>query len=140
MIDLNNIFDPETDLALLLLRLSFGFLMFLHGIPKFKGHKGTANFFKSMGIPFPKINAWISFVVETIGAVFIVFGLYTQIAAFLLIGNMAVAVYVQAVKEKITLINENGQSGWELPLMFLIAFFAIFLVGPGNYSLDQQIF
>ncbi len=139
MIDLNNIFEPELDLALLLLRLSFGSLMFLHGLPKLKGHEGTANFFKSMGIPFPKLNAWISFVVETIGAVFIIMGLYTQITAFFLIGNMAVAVYVQAVKEKITLINDNGKSGWELPLMFLIAFAAIFLVGPGIFSLDHQL-
>lgn len=137
MVSIFQLFDPQLDLAMLFLRLILGPLMFLHGIPKLKGHKGTANFFRDMGIPFPKLNAWASFFVETIGSIFIIFGLFTQFWAFLLVGNMIVATYVQAFKEKISLIIDNGKSGYELPLLFAMGFLILFSLGGGQYSLDE---
>lgn len=134
------LFEPQVDVAMLIFRVSLGILMFLHGIPKLRGHKGTAGYFKSIGIPFPEFSAWMSFIVETLGSIMVILGLFTQVFAFLVFANMIVATWASIFKDKLTIIIDNGKSGWEMPALYLFGFLIIFLIGPGSVSLDSLLF
>jgi putative oxidoreductase len=68
---------------------------------------------------------------ESIGSLFIVFGILTRPMAFLLFFTMLVA----STKK----LLQAGIGGGELPLLYLFLSFFILLNGPGKYSLDNLI-
>tara|TARA_B100000579_G_C22823612_1_gene851919 strand:- start:473 stop:820 length:348 start_codon:yes stop_codon:yes gene_type:complete len=69
---------------------------------------------------------------ESIGALFIAFGLLTRPAAFLLVFTMLVASSKKLL--------EAGIDGSELPILFLILSLVILFKGSGKYSLDRIFF
>ena len=68
---------------------------------------------------------------ESIGSLFIAFGLLTRSMAFLLFFTMLVASSKKFL--------QVGIDGSELPLLYLFISFFILLNGPGKYSLDKLI-
>jgi putative oxidoreductase len=127
-----NFTNTSFNLAALLLRLTFGLLICIdHGFQKLI-HFDTqeAVFFD----PFHIGHRWSLVLVifaEVFCALLLVLGLFTRIAALVLVINMAVAV----------LLFQKGQSliQHEPPLVYLTAFFAILLVGPGKISVDGMM-
>ena len=127
------------DVGILALRIAVGGLIFLHGYPKFKTQKQTAEFVKSMGIPIPKISALYSAFVEAIGGIAIFFGILTQIFAVLLAINMLFALYIQVIKFKSPITGGGGKSGYELDLLYLFGAIALIFLGGGAFSIDALI-
>ncbi len=54
-------------LVLLVFRLTWGWQFFLSGKGKLLNHNNVSEFFTSLGIPFPELNAWVVGGVECIG-------------------------------------------------------------------------
>lgn len=121
------------DISALVLRLIFGLAMFYgHGLGKWKVlfGDGEIQFPDPLGVgaTFSLILAVFS---EVVCAVLVAAGLLTRFAVVPLIVTMAVAVFV---------VHSGDPFGKiELPLVYLAGYTAIFLMGPGRFSIDRLI-
>lgn len=122
-------------LALLLLRLGLGLIFIYHGFPKLFTH--TREFlqgFPRMG--FPSYFVYIAGVVEFFGGCLLVLGLFTRIAALLLAGEMAIAIWRVHLPQG----GVMAVSNYQFPLALAAAAFALATIGAGAISLDRAIF
>ncbi|HBB78554.1 GntR family transcriptional regulator [Stutzerimonas xanthomarina] len=120
------------DMGKLVLRLSVGMLMLLHGIFKLQnGVGGIAGMLGSQGLP--GFLAYGVYLGEVVGPVLVIIGLYTRVGAVLIIGNMLVALALAHSQE---LFSLGSMGGWALELqgMFLFGAVAIALLGAGKFS------
>ena len=125
------------DLALLVLRLVVGLFFVGHGAQKlwgaFGGHgiAGTSQFFESIGIRPGKRNALAAGWSEFLGGALLALGLFTPLAALLIISVMTTAILAVHAK--------NGpwvtDSGFEYNLV-LVAIAFVVAANPGDWSLD----
>jgi putative oxidoreductase len=122
-------------LGLLLLRFALGTIFVYHGYPKLFTHsRESMQGFVRMG--FPGYFAYISGVLEFFGGLILAAGLFTRIAALLLTGEMAVALW--RVHGLFT--SPQDVHNYELPLIVAASCFALVTLGAGVISLDQLIF
>ena len=81
---------PVRDLALLGTRLVLGVILMAHGWQKFGtwGISGTTASFEKMGVPLAGIAAPFTGVVELVGGLLLVLGLFTPLVSLLVIACM----------------------------------------------------
>jgi len=129
MIDINT-----APYSALLLRVSMGVLFLAHGLYLkvfLFGMAGTAGFFESLGLP--GWFAWIVLLYETVGGLALILGVYTRwVAAFLGLHLLAAAWFGHRGNGWL-FQNEGG--GWEYPVFWAIACFALALLGDGAHAL-----
>ena len=124
--------------GLLVLRLVFGLLIAAHGAQKLfgwfsgPGLSGTKGMTSSMGLKPAGLWAFGVAASEFFGGVLLALGLLTPLAALMVIAAMLGAIIL--VHQGNGLWAANG--GSELPLTFIGAAAALFISGPGLYSLD----
>ncbi len=120
------------NLSLLLLRLGVGLVLFVAGAGKIFGWFGgfgaetTIQYYVSMGIPVSL--AYISMYTEFIGGILLIVGLFTRIAALLILINMLVASFVTW--------PAGFLAGSAFPILLAVNAAVVMLVGPMRYSLD----
>lgn len=129
------------DITLLILQIVVGLLFVGHGVQKlfgwFGGHglTGTANFLGSLGLNPPKFWAIVAGLAELVGGIGLVLGIFTPVAAALIIGVMLMAI--------IKVHWANGlwvsQNGLEYPLVNAVVAAFIGFVGPGRFALDSLL-
>jgi putative oxidoreductase len=134
---LNRLFSAESwsptasDWASLILRLSGGGFMLLHGYPKLMQMvKGDWGFADPIYLGEP-ISLALTVFAEFFCAIFIIIGLWTRLALIPLIITMLVAVLIIHAADPIS-DKEHG-------LLFLMPYLALFLLGSGQFSLDALI-
>ena len=116
--------------ALLILRIGFGGFLMTHGIPKIERlFESPIKFTDPFGIG-DTATLILTIIGEVVAPIFIIIGYKTKLAAIPSAITMAVAAFVIHAKDDL------GTK--EHALLFLIAFIAIFLTGPGKYSLDKK--
>ncbi|MFC3339011.1 DoxX family protein [Paracandidimonas soli] len=116
----------------LVLRLTIGVLLLLHGLHKLMyGMGGVSSLVASQG--WPHFIAYGVYIGEVLAPVLLILGLYTRAAAFIVVCHMLVAIFLAHMGQLFQLGN-NG--GWRLELqgLFLFGAFAISLLGAGRYS------
>lgn len=125
------------DLALLLLRVAVGGVMFAHGYNHVWGPgtiTGTAGWFESIGMRRPLLQAWLASITEMGAGALLVLGFLTPLAAAGVVGVMAVA-WVVAHRNNGFFIFKPGQ-GWEYVMVLLVVSCVIGTLGAGSWSLD----
>ncbi len=100
------------------------------------GISGFAGFLAQLGVPAPELFAWIVALVELVGGLFILAGLFTRYMAALVATDMAVAIWLVHIPNGFAV--DNG--GYEFPLALLLLAIALILSGPGALSLERAIF
>lgn len=121
------------DLGLLLLRLAVGVVFLAHGWSKFGDMGSTIAFFAQLGLP--AIIAYSVAVIELLGGLALIIGIYTDLSALLLAIIMVVAlVYVKMATFRVGLIG-----GYEIDLVLLAATLAILFVGPGKHITMKKL-
>jgi putative oxidoreductase len=129
--------------ALLILRIFIGVCFIVHGLGKL-GLVGPGNmagfvgWLKSLGVPFPQIQARMAMLTEIAGGTLITFGLVTRIAALFVFITMSVAAAI-GHKGGGYLVT-NNPPGNEYALNLAMLMIVLMLLGPGHYSLDQLLF
>ena len=73
-------------------------------------------------------------IIELVGGVLIIIGLFTRVTAFVLAGMMAVAYFMAHASQGFFPINNAG----ELAIMFCFAFLYLAAAGAGPWSLDAN--
>jgi len=130
------IFNPE--IASLALRAVLGIEFVVHGFPKLKNLKGTAEFLASTGFKPGIFWALVLGITEFGGGLALLAGFASRIAAGLLIISMIVATLLKIFKWKIPFAKGND-AGWEWDFIILGGLVALFLLGSGSYSVDQML-
>ena len=102
----------------------------MHGLPKLLDISTTQNSFTNMGLP-PELAIIIG-LLEFIGGLAILLGVFTRIAAGLLAINMIGAIL--QVK-----LAKGFIGGYELDLLYLAIMISLMLTGPGNLSIEKNV-
>ncbi len=116
--------------ALNLLRIVSGFLLWQHGAQKFLGLFGG---FGENGGPAPFGSIfWVAGLMELVGGPLVMLGLFTRPVAFLLSGELAVAYFSQHYPHGFWPILNHG----ELAILYCFIFLYLGVHGGGRFSLD----
>jgi putative oxidoreductase len=121
------------DLGRLLLRLIVGVLILIHGLGKITGGVGfIVDTVAKAGLPGPV--AYLVYIGEVVAPILLIVGLWTRLAALIVVVDMLFAVGLVHLKEFFELADTGG---WALELqgMYLFVALAIALIGAGRYSL-----
>lgn len=117
-------------LLILALRIVFGVLFFLHGLDKMV-------MFNQLSVNFPSVlglgsytTLMLSIFTEFCCSLFLIAGLLTRLVTIPMVVSMAVAFFD---------VHDAMMPEGELALIYLIAFFILFLVGPGRFSVDYLL-
>ena len=111
------------------LRIVTAYLFLLHGTSKF--------FAFPMGSGSPEGLMLVAGILEIVGGILLVLGLFTRPAAFVLSGQMAVAYFMAHASGNTLFPIANGG---ESAVLFCFVFFYIAAAGGGAWSLDRLFF
>jgi putative oxidoreductase len=124
---------------LLAIRLYWGWQFFTTGKGKLLALGQTTEFFSSLGLPFPSVNAFVAGATECFGGLFLLVGLASRLTALPLIFTMLVA-YFTADREALNgIFHDPDAFVTATPFLFLFASLLIFVFGPGVFSLDHWL-
>ena len=123
--------------GILLMRVSLGLLFLAHGLLKVFVFTlpGTAQFFNSVGLP--GFMAYPVTLLEVVGGLALLVGLYSRWVAIALFPILFVATFKLHWANGWLFTNENG--GWEFPAFFAAATLVQFLLGDGAFSLASWL-
>lgn len=122
------------DTGKLILRLSLGILILMHGLAKLSGGVGgIAGMLSSHGLP--GFFAYGAYIGEVIAPLLVILGIYSRLGALLIAINMVVAILLVHMGH---LFAINQQGGWQLELqgMFLFGALAVAFLGAGRFALS----
>ena len=128
-----NLFKP---LSLLFARLVVAYGFYTPAMNKFKDIEGVAEWFGSIGIPFPLLNTYMAATTEIVGVVLLTLGLFTRLISLPLIIVMIVAIVTVHLPHGFS----AGDNGFEIPLYYMIFLLGFVAHGAGKFSLDRFIF
>lgn len=130
-------FLRNTDLGLVLLRLSVGGLMLFHGIHKLVGGVGMiGDMLAQLGLP--SFIAYGALLAELVASLMIVLGVWTRAAAAVMLGNMVVAILMAHLNHIFALDPMTGGWAVELPMLYLLGAAALCFTGGGKYALTRN--
>ena len=122
-------------IALLAIRFILAYGFYEPAKNKINDINSIAEWFKSMELPFPLLQAYLATYTEIVGVVLLILGLGTRLISIPLMIIMLVAIK--------TVHLENGfaasDNGFEIPLYYLIMLLVIFTQGAGKASIDYFI-
>jgi len=129
------ILDRLRDPLLLALRLFIGWQFFVTGLGKLKNIPHVVEFFTSLGIPMPELNARFVASLECFGGLLLLVGLAARLIAIPMTINMIVA-YITADRAALS-SADAFTSAAEFPFLLITAIILVF--GPGLFSIDAWI-
>jgi putative oxidoreductase len=132
---LDEIFAPAARFAPVLLRVIVGIVGAVHGWPKMKDLGAFIANVDKLGIPLAPVFGTAAALSEFLGGIALILGLFGRWAAFFFGCVMAVAVF------RVHWANGflSKGSGYEYPLVLLVASISIVLSGSGPLSIDRLI-
>jgi len=143
---IKKLFETDKDLSRTLLRVLLGIVFIPHGAQKLlgwfggKGFSATLQMFTS-GLHIPLIFAILAILVESIGAVALITGFLTRIAAFGIAVDMIFAISLVHLKNGF-FMNWAGQQkgeGFEYHILVVAIALALMIKGGGRWALDRMI-
>ena len=128
--------NTQADLGKLILRVTLGVLILLHGIAKLKGGVGgIEGMLAAHGLP--RALAYGAYLGEVLGPILLIAGYHARFGALLVAINMLFAIGLAHMGQ---LHQFTSQGGWALELqgMFLASAVAIALFGPGRFGMNGR--
>lgn len=120
------------DFGKLLLRVTLAVLILFHGVSKVLGGVGfISEMVAKVGMP-PALG-YLVYIGEVIAPLFMLFGVWTRLAALVIAINMVVAVLLVHTTQFWTL-SKTGGWALELQAMFFVTALSIAFLGAGRYS------
>jgi len=136
----------------LILRLIMGWEFWQSGVEKYTGENWFADVQSKFPFPFsvipPNISWGMATWFELAGAVMLVVGLFTRLAAYSLLVLTFVATAAVHWPDMIAMwsdlakgyaITDSGHGNFKLPLLFVVMLLPIIFQGPGKISVDYLL-
>ena len=123
-------FDRYAPYALAVLRIVTALLFIEHGTQKLFGWPAAPD----GGLPPAFSLFWIGAILESLGGLLVLIGLFTRPVSFILSGEMAVAYWMShAPKSLFPALN-----GGDAAVLFCFVFLLFVFAGPGAWSIDRN--
>jgi putative oxidoreductase len=123
------------DIGALILRLTTGGLILFHGISKIIRGVGWMSG-PLAAVHLPGFVSYGVYLGEVVAPLFLIFGLWTRVAALVVAVNMVMAVWLEAWRLFGT-IKQTGGWGPELEAFYFLCAIAVFFLGAGRFSLSR---
>ncbi len=123
------------DLPPLFFRLILAYGFYGPATMKLQNIHSVAEWFGSLGIPFPVFNAYLSTGTEITGIILLPLGLATRFISIPMMISMLVAIFTVHISHGF----EASNNGFEIPLYYLLMLFALMVNGAGKFSLDHLV-
>lgn len=121
---------PNNAVVLLVARILLAVIFILAGFQKFGGIEGTAGYITSAGLPAGTALAWLSGIFEVLAGVAILIGFQTRYAAILLaLFSVFTGIVFHGAADSTGLLKNLALAG---------GFLALYVAGPGSYSVDAR--
>lgn len=131
-----NILSNGQSISLFFARLAVAYGFYEPAMTKWQDIQSVAEWFGSIGIPFPTLNAYMAASTEILGVVLLTLGLFTRLISIPLMIVMIVAITTVHLGNGFS----AGNNGFEIPLYYML-FLALFAsLGAGKLSLDHLLF
>ena len=115
---------------ILVLRLFFGVLFFMHGLDKLVNFNQLSDTYPSVLGFGSYMTLMVSVFTEFACSLFLISGLLVRITVLPMIASMAVAFFD---------VHDGMMPEGELSLIYMVLFIILYLTGPGRYSVDYLI-
>ncbi len=120
------------DLPLLFIRLALAYGFYSPAMAKLNDVGAIAEWFETLGMPAPLLNAYLATYTEVAGVILLTLGLATRFITLPLIVTMIVAIK--------TIHWQNGfnasDNGFEIPLYYTVMLITLLIYGAGKISID----
>lgn len=131
MANLDSFYSKWTPRLLSVLRIVAGFLIMQHGMQKLLGLPAPMP-----GGTVPLLSLFgVSGVLELVGGILILLGLFTRLAAFILSGELAVAYFMAHAPQGFWPLLNKG----ELAAIYSFVFLFLAVAGGGEWALDRLL-
>lgn len=117
--------------ALTVLRIMTGLQYIEHGTQKLIGFPAGEHASSAANLPPLFLTQGI---LEALGGLLIVLGLFTRPVAFILCGNMAVAYFMAHMPKNFFPVNNGGDAA----ILFCFVFLFLVFAGPGLLAIDNR--
>ena len=124
---------------LLLLRLYFFWQLFLTDKGKLLNIGKVSEFFASLGIPLPTLNAYLIGSLECFGSLLLIVGLMSRPLSLLIVSSMVVAYFTADFEAISNMFSDPDKFVKADPFPFLVTAVIVLLFGPGKFSLDALL-
>ena len=139
------LFHTHKNMALTIVRVMLGVVFFPHGAQKMLGWYGgpgfamSMYFFEHQGIP--TVFAFLAIAAEFFGALGLLLGFLTRVAAFGILVDMIVAIATVNFPNGMFMnwTGEQGGEGFEFHLLVIAIAAGLMLKGAGAFSVDRAI-
>jgi len=130
------LFSHAQSPLLLLVRLYWGWQFMQTGWGKLHSIQHVTEFFTTLGIPAPALNAWFVAFVEFGGGALLILGLASRLTGLVLTLDMMVAYLTADRLALFSIFSEPGKFYGADPYTFLFASLLVLIFGPGLFALD----
>jgi len=133
---IKNTLNNGQSISLFFARIAVAYGFYNPAMQKWADIGSIADWFDSMGIPFPTLNAYMAASTEILGVILLTLGLFTRVISIPLMIVMIVAISTVHLSNGFA----AGDNGFEIPLYYML-FLALFAsLGAGKLSLDYLLF
>ena len=126
-------------LFLLIVRLYWGWQFCQTGWGKLHNLPHVIEFFTSLGIPAPTLNAYFVSGLEFVGGILLALGLAGRLIALPLTFDMIVAYVTADRAALLSFFSKPEDFSAAAPFTFLMASLIVLIFGSGRFSLDYLI-
>jgi putative oxidoreductase len=143
---MKKIFQTANSWSSLIIRVMLGIVMFPHGAQKLFGLFGGYGFSASMStftdkMHIPAFFAFLAIMAEGLGSMGLIIGFLTRVAAFGILCNMIVAIWMVHWPNGFFMnwFGTQKGEGFEYHLLAIAICLALLISGGGKWSVDRAI-
>lgn len=116
-------------IGMTIIRILTGWFIFRYGRELFQ-IDGLLDFLKTKNLPFPIFLGYAAKIIELVGGIFLMIGLFTRWVTPLLIVVLCGVIYTT---------TQGSIFDAELPILFILLFTVFLINGAGQWSIDHLI-
>ena len=130
------VLEKLQSVSLLFLRLILAYGFYEPAKMKWNDIDSIAEWFGSMGIPLPTLNAYMAASTEALGVLLLTIGFATRLISIPLIVVMIVAIVTVHLNKGFS----GGDNGFEIPFYYMLMLLVLVAHGAGKFSVDHFLY
>ena len=138
MTNLSEAFLAYVPYIALVTRVWLGGNMMIHGYPKIRNMKKTAEEMKQ-AVGIPAIATYVATILELFGGIFLIIGLIVPIMGLFFAIFMIANIIMKKTKMKAAYIAQPSNPSYEIDITYLILSLSLVVLGAGALSIDSFI-